>query len=327
MATRLGFIGFGIMGERLLRAALNQDRNVILVSGVFDPEPATAERLAAIDPRISVFQTANAVIDASDCLHIASPPLSHLDYLRQCHEAGKAAFCEKPLSTDIARAETIVSDLETKGMHAAVNFPFASSFAGDYLRQWLADDVIGSPQRVEIELAFPTWPRAWQMAAKNWLDKPAEGGFTREVGSHFLFLSLRFFGSLELTSARCDYPERGRSERSIRAELTAGGLPVSLAGAVGTTTKPDHNTWTITGSKGRIRLRDWSIAEREIDGQWQAPDDAVPNETARPMILARQLDKVDALTRGQAQNLATLREALEVQTIVEEILEAPGARG
>ncbi len=97
-------------------------------------------------------------------------------------------------------------------------------------------------------------------------------------------------------------------------------MPVSMTGSVGTTEKDDHNTWTITGPGGRIRLRDWSIAEREVDGVWQAPDDAVPNVTARPMILARQLNKVDAMTRGEANNLATLGEALEVQSIVEEIL-------
>jgi predicted dehydrogenase len=99
-------------------------------------------------------------------------------------------------------------------------------------------------------------------------------------------------------------------------------MPVSMIGGVGTTEKDDHNTWTITGSKGRIRLRDWSIAEREVDRDWQAPPDAVPNVKARPMILKRQLDKVDAMTRGEAHNLATLGEALEVQGIVERILEA-----
>jgi hypothetical protein len=48
----------------------------------------------------------------------------------------------------------------------------------------------------------------------------------------------------------------------------------------------------------------------------------VPNEKARPMILKRQLDKVDAMTRGAQHNLATLEEALEVQGVVERILKA-----
>lgn len=325
MATKLGFIGFGIMGERLLRAALNHDKNVITVTGVFDPDPATSEKLKAIDPQLSSFPTVEDVVAASDCLHIASPPLSHLDYLRQCEAAGKAALCEKPLATDVSQAETVVAGLRSRHMRAAVNFPFASSFAGDYLQKWLADGVVGTPQRVDIELAFATWPRSWQMAAVSWLDGPAEGGFTREVGSHFLFLSQRFFGPLELLSANCDHPEAGRSERHIRADLKAGDMPVTLSGGVGTTAKDDHNTWTITGTAGRIRVRDWSIAEREVEGSWQAPEDAVPNAQARPMILARQLGKVDAMTRGEAHNLATLNEALDVQRIVEQILASPPA--
>lgn len=320
MPTRLGFIGFGIMGERLLRAALNHDDRNIVVSGVFDPTPRTADKLSSIAPMLPAFSTASDVIAASDCLHIASPPLTHLDYLLKCQAARKAALCEKPLATDVGLATTVVDGLLDKGMRAAVNFPFASSFAGDYLQSWLRDDIIGTPERIDIELKFATWPRGWQMAAADWLDGRAEGGFTREVGSHFLFLSRRFFGALQLLSARCEFPEANQSERSIQAELRAGNMPVFMTGGIGTTPKDDHNTWTVTGRRGRVRLRDWSIAEREVDGEWQAPSDALPNEKARPLILARQLDKVHAMTHGEAHNLASLSEALEIQSIVEQIL-------
>ena len=322
MPVKLGFVGFGIMGERLLRAALDHDQAKVVVTGVFDPSPATAERLKAIDPALNCFSTATAVITASDALHIASPPKSHLAYLDQCAAANKAALCEKPLATDVAAATATVAALKARGVRAAVNFPFASSFAVDQIQTWMRDGVVGTPQRIDIALAFANWPRSWQMDAVSWLDARAEGGFTREVGSHFLFLSRRLFGALQLANATCRYPEPGRSERAIDAGLTAGTLPVHLAGNVGTTPKDDHNTWTLTGTEGRIRLRDWSIAEREVDGQWQAPSDALPNEKMRPMVLARQLDKLAAMTRGEATSLATLDEALEVQRIVEAILKA-----
>jgi predicted dehydrogenase len=328
MAVRLGFIGFGIMGERLLRAGLAHDSGTLAVTGAFDPAPGTADRLRAIDPALHAFASADAVIAASDVLHIASPPLSHLAYLAACAKAGKAALCEKPLATDVAAATAAVRDLQEAGLRAAVNFPFASSFAVDHLNRWMAEGVVGTPERIDIELAFASWPRAWQMDAVSWLDGPAEGGFAREVGSHFLFLSRRLFGPLQLERATCSYPEPGRSERAVTAQLRAGLMPVSLSGGVGTTTKDDHNTWTLTGSTGRVRLRDWSIAEREIDGIWQAPRDAVPNDIARPLVLRRQLDKVIAMTRGefrgasegQPHNLATLADALDVQTKVEAIL-------
>jgi len=325
MAITLGFIGFGIMGERLLRAALNHDSDTLKVSGVFDPSPDSAGRLAAIDPSLTVFESANTVIESCDCLHIASPPASHLGYLRHCATAGKAALCEKPLSTDRAAAGEVVAELTAMGMRSAVNFPFTSSFAVDHIRQWMSDGTVGEPLRVDIELGFAHWPRGWQMDAVGWLDGRAEGGFTREVGSHFLFLSQRIFGELRLDSATCNYSEAGRSERAVAAEFRAGRIPVSLAGGVGITEKDDHNTWTLTGSNGRVRLRDWSFGEREIEGAWHAPADALPNPQARPLILKRQLDKVAAMTRGEPTDLASLQDALEVQLIVEEILRSPAA--
>jgi predicted dehydrogenase len=45
-AVRLGFVGYGIMGERLLRAALAQEPGVLAVAGVWDPAAAAMERLA-----------------------------------------------------------------------------------------------------------------------------------------------------------------------------------------------------------------------------------------------------------------------------------------
>lgn len=327
MTTRLGFIGFGIMGERLLRAARDHDPEKIVVGGIYDPNPAAAERLRRIDPGLVVHPSAEAVIAASDCLHIASPPRSHLEYLDRCASMGKAALCEKPLATDVAGATRAVADLAARGLRAAVNFPFTASFAVDQLERWLREGRIGTPQRIDIDLAFAAWPRDWQRDAAAWLDGPAEGGFTREVGSHFLFLSRRLFGPLALGPSSCRFPQAGSSERQVRAELTVGTMPALMTGAVGTTSKVDHNTWTLTGSQGRIRLRDWSFAEREEGDRWLAADDAIPNEKARPLVLARQLDKVAAMTRGEPTTLATLAEALDVQRVVEAILAGGGTPG
>ena len=209
MSASLGFIGFGIMGERLLRAAVAHDPGVMTVGGVFDPDPGTSARVAAIDPSIAVHESAQSVIDACDCLHIASPPASHIGYLMQCATAGKAALCEKPLAVDVASAQGAVRDLVEKRVRAAVNFPFASSLAVEQLRRWVDDDAVGTAERVDIELGFANWPRSWQMDAAKWLDRRAEGGFTREVGSHFLFLSIALAWPVE-TRDRALRLSRGR---------------------------------------------------------------------------------------------------------------------
>ncbi len=312
----LGIIGAGIMGERMLRAALEHAADVVEVVGVWDRAPAAMERVGAALPGVPRAVSAEALIGAADCIYVATPPGTHLDYAAQGLAAGRAVFLEKPLATDVAAAAAFVR--QHAGARVAVNFPFASSLAVDRLREWMREGATGAPRGFAIEVGFAAWPRPWQQAAA-WLDGPAEGGFTREVVSHFLFLSRRLLGPLRLRSASATTPAGG-TERAIEARLEAGGLPGRLRGGVGTTAKDDHNLWTLDGV-GRIRLRDWSFAERQRpDGAWVGDPDAPAHEAMRPLVLRRQLEQVARMARGGPHALATLEEAFEVQSVVEAIL-------
>ena len=314
----IGIIGAGIMGERLLSAILDQSPPLVKVSGIWDPAPSAMERVAATFPQVPRLTDAAAIIAASDCVYIASPPASHLTHARSAIAAGKSVFCEKPLAVDVADARAFVAEAGDRG---AVNFPFASSLAVATLMDWIAQGAVGTASRVTIDVAFATWPRSWQADAAAWLDGRQQGGFTREVVSHFLFLSLRLLGPLHGLSASVVFPEGGQSERSIEATLMAGDTPVELKGSVGTTAKDDHNIWMLEGDQGAVRLRDWSVAERRLpDGRWEPAADALSQVEARPIALRRQIEGVVKLTRGQAHHLATLAEALSVQETVEAIL-------
>ena len=317
-SVAIGVIGAGIMGERLLNAILQQDPGLLHACGIWDPAPTAMQRMAKAFPRVPRLADAAAVIAASDCTYVASPPASHLQHARAALAAGRSLFCEKPLAVDVADARAFVAEAGDRG---AVNFPFASSPAVSTIRGWIESGEVGKPRRIAIEVGFATWPRAWQADAVGWLDRPMQGGFTREVVSHFLFLSRRLVGPLHGLSGKAFFPEAGRSERRIAATLQAGGLPVTLAGTVGGTAKDDHNIWLLEGDEGAVRLCDWSIAQRRMaDGTWQQAPDALRQEEARPLALKRQLEGVARLARGEPHHLATLADALDVQEIVEGIL-------
>jgi predicted dehydrogenase len=319
-SVAIGLIGAGIMGERMLNAILQQEPDLLHACGIWDPASAAMQRMEKAFPKVPRMADAAAVIAASDCVYIASPPASHLDHARAALAAGKSFFGEKPLAVDVADARTFVAQAGNRG---AVNFPFASSFAVSAIRNWIETRKIGRPRRIEIDVGFAAWPRPWQADAAGWLDTPMQGGFTREVVSHFLFLSRRLVGPLHGLSGKASFPEASKSERRIAAALRAGDLPVTIAGAVGKTAKDDHNVWMLEGDRGAVRLCDWSIAERRLpDGAWQRAPDALPNEQARPLALKRQLQGVVKLARGDMHHLATLAEALNVQEIVEGILTA-----
>lgn len=316
----LGIIGAGIMGERLLRAALDHAGEHVAIVGIWDPAPSALARIAAALPDVPRAADPAGLIAASDCVYVASPPSSHLAHARAALAAGRRVFCEKPLSADLADSRAFVAKAGGRG---AVNFPFASSLAVDRLRDWIAAGAIGAPRSLSIEVAFRVWPRPWQADAAGWLDGRAEGGFTREVVSHFLFLARRLLGPLGGWAGEAAFPVAGRSERAVDGVLRAGAVPVALRGRVGGTNSDDSNLWTLEGDAGAVRLRDWSIAERRgADGVWTPDPDAIANERARPLVLKRQLGGVAAMTRGRPHQLATFQEALDVQEIVETILAA-----
>ncbi|WP_458094973.1 Gfo/Idh/MocA family protein [Roseomonas sp. WA12] len=323
----LGIVGFGIMGERLLRAALGEAGGPVRVTGAWDPSAEAAGRLAGVSPDVPMLGDAAAVIAACDCLYVATPPAAHLSLAQAALDAGRAVFLEKPLSSDVGASQGFVARAEAAGARAGVNFPMASSPAVAQLREWRDAGAVGGAEALEISVDFANWPRSWQVDASGWLSRRAEGGFTREVVSHFLFLTRRLLGPLVLQETRARFPGGDASEVAIEARLTAGGVPVVLRGGVGTTDRDDTNSWTLRGAAGAIRLRDWSIAEREGAGSegdagWATAADALPNERMRPLVLRGQLEKVAAMTRGAPHGLATLREALEVQEVVEAVLAA-----
>lgn len=313
--VKIGIIGAGIMGERMLRAAQEQASDFVSLTGIWDPSAEALARVGGLTPKAP---SVPALIAQAQCVYIASPPASHLEYARASLEAGKAVFCEKPLAVDMSTARAFVEAFGAG--RVAVNFPMASSPAVATLAGWLSAGVVGTQLRLEIEVGFAGWPRSWQRDAAGWLDLPAQGGFTREVVSHFLFLTRRLCGAMVLQAGRARFESPNTSERAIAAKLTAGGLPAMLTGGVGTTLKDDHNTWTLWGDRGAIRVRDWSIAERLVDGAWVPDQAAMPNERMRSLVLRRQLEGVERMTHGDTHHLATVQEALDVQTVVEAIL-------
>jgi len=82
MKIGVGIIGAGIMGERLLRAALDHAGDVVHVTGIWDQAPAALDRIAAQLPNVKRAASAEAVIEGADCVYIATPPATHLSYAR-----------------------------------------------------------------------------------------------------------------------------------------------------------------------------------------------------------------------------------------------------
>lgn len=301
----MGVVGAGIMGRRMIAALQQHPR--WRVAAAWDPQ---AEALPEGVARAGSLQ---ALLDnpAVDAVYIASPPAAHLAGVQAALAAGRPVLCEKPLAHDVAAAQALCDAVAAAGLPAAVNFPLAASPAARRLVDIVRAGTLGEVQAVHVTARFARWPREWQAGASAWLAGPAEGGFTREVLSHFVFLAQRLFGPgpvAEVQLARAP----GQAETRLQARLllgpASGGVPLHLDAAVAGDIA-DDNRFEVRGSRDTVALSQWSRLEH--GGAVHERVDATP----------ATLDGFAQLLAGDAgAGLATVDEALAVVRSIEALL-------
>lgn len=316
MSIKVGFIGLGIMGQRMLAAV--DAHPEFTIGPVWDLAPEAVRRITAQYPQARPVQNAAKLITSADIavVYIATPPATHLDYVEQALAAGKAIFCEKPLATELARAQEVVARVQAAGVVNAINFPFGQAPHVQTLYRLLQAGEAGPVDRVEMRFHFPQWPRAWQMGAASWLAGRAEGGFTREVVSHFIYLTLRLLGPIQIEQAAVGYPaDPALTENRLSAQLRAADIPVFIQGGVGGQA-PDFNEWCLYGQERSFRIQDWGRLQQSDGGPWQE----LPPDVAASGRAQETLSALAAQLRGEPAYLPTLAEGLSVQEIVEGLL-------
>ncbi|MBL8837370.1 MAG: Gfo/Idh/MocA family oxidoreductase [Alphaproteobacteria bacterium] len=315
-----GLIGYGIQGRRMA-ATLRQHR-AFAIRAVWDPDADARAAAAAETPGIATPPDPSAVFadPAIAVIYIASPPASHLLHVGRALDAGKAVFCEKPLATDRHAAAAMVARVEGEGARAAVNFSLAHAPAFLAAAEAFAAGATGTPRSVAIDVAFREWPRPWQRDAARWLAGAAEGGFTREVVSHFVWVTRRLLGPLAVRSASVRRPAEDAAESALSATFAAGAVTGTVSGTVGPgVTEDDVNSWTLEGDAGALRIFDWYRFARRGEAGW-VESDLGAAEDRRERSRMAQLDALAAMIEGRPHGLPSLREALDVQLAVEAML-------
>ena len=317
----VGIIGLGVMGQRMLTRLADHPR--LRVTHIWDADPRTVMRTMASYPQLKPVANAEALIATPGLasLYIATPPGPHMALSNLAFNANLAVFCEKPLTVDFDAARRTIERIGREGQRGAVNFSLASSPGLAALQgawQERPEGFLGEPREASIELAFASWPRPWQAAAGDWLSERAEGGFTREVLSHFVFVLQRVLGPVVVRSSNPVYPPDGHgAETALSAQLEASDVPIAVHARVGGDVD-DFNRMTLRGTTGEIELREWfGVYRRREGGRWDTLGDPAELRTRGQID---QLLQWVALIEGRPHSLPDFAEALAVQVTIEALL-------
>jgi predicted dehydrogenase len=307
--VRLGMIGLGVMGAAMLKSAVGAP-DFVVTRGA-DTDAAAVARARAVQPEL-VFSLASEVATAEDVdvVYIATPPNSHAELAIAAMRAGKAVFCEKPLAVDIEDGTRMCDVSVETGMVNVVNFPFATMEATRYLERSLRSGDAGEILAIDVTLRYPIWPRKFQATA-TWVGQRAEGGFVREVFSHFAYLSDRLVGPVRTIAATAEFRgDEGVSETAAHGLLSAGTVPLHMSGRAGLA-GPGADDWILWGSRRSYLLRNWSELYTSDGGDWARVELPPTDRGATLLELAR------AVHGEPHEALADFAAALRVQLAVE----------
>ena len=317
MKHKFAIIGLGIMGRRMLENVIRHP--AFELCGVWDPSADSVDKTRTMLPTAPIASSAQAAMREANVVYLACPPGPRKTYALEAAANGQGVFMEKPLGTDNAESRDLLKQLEKARLPSVVNFTQAASRGFEELSRAIQAGETGELLGIDILVNYPAWPRAWQKDA-DWLRFRNEGGYTREVISHFLFLAGRYLGPLTLQHALPRFPpDPNLCELDMLARLTtADGRPVTVMATTGGM-QPDRQEVTVRGSRMSYQFREFYQLWRSDGGPWQEAVDW-SHEDPRSSALQRQLTEVDKWLQGQTHKLATAQEALAVQELVEAML-------
>lgn len=116
--------------------------------------------------------------DRVDGIVIASSTDSHADLLRRAADAGKAVFCEKPISLDFAQVEEVAEKVQEAGIPAMLGFQRRYDASFRAARDRIASGAAGRLEHLIMQSRDPGPPPAAYVATS--------GGMFRDTAIHDL---------------------------------------------------------------------------------------------------------------------------------------------
>ena len=314
---KVGMIGLGGMGQMML-ADMQKHENYS-VRLVWDPNAEVCRATQSVTPGLRIASDAASLINdqAINLVYVASPPNTHREYYLLAIEADTPMLCEKPFGVDVAASEDLLARIENTRTPSLINFNHGNALGSTFIEKELNNGEMGNIKGAEIFVHLTTWPREFQKTA-TWLAQREQGGFTREILSHWLYLTRRLLGDGSITRATVVYPDDGvSSETHMTAELDFGGIPLFIRVATGGV-GPVGTEYTLWGSKKSFRLHSGGRISCSTGGAWVELFTDVEDIGANDR--QRTLDGVFAHMSGENIKMASPEDGLAVQRLVEALL-------
>ena len=184
--VKIGIIGCGRVANRFPKEA--GVVGGVEVVAAFDTDIEASHNLSSKNEGVVAYPLLKDFYDAVDAVYIATPHLSHYEYIKQSLERGKHVLCETPMVLNSDEAKEMYKLAESKGLILMEANKTAHCPAFNHLMVMIKSGVIGEVVDIEASLS--------QLLDKNGreFDPRQAGGALFEQGSLTLLPILKLMG-------------------------------------------------------------------------------------------------------------------------------------
>jgi len=302
---RIGVIGVGRIGRMHAELLAHQVPGAAL-GAVFDAYGPAARGVAA-DLRVPAAQSVEEIFDGDlDAVAICSSSDTHVDLLVAAAEAGKAVFCEKPVSLDLVEVDRALGAIDAAGVPFQIGFNRRFDPAHASVREAVVSGAVGEPHLVRISSRDPEPP-------------PLE--YVKSSGGLFLDMMIHDFDMARFVTGSEVVEVFARGALRIEPSFAeAGDIDTALATLVhadGCLTAIDNSRRAAYGFDQRVEVfgsEGMAVSENPrahtgsvltADGERRPPNPYFFLERYLPSYVREWQAFVDAVKRGQDPPVST----------------------
>lgn len=154
----IGLLGVGRIG-RMHADLIQQSVEGMTLGPIFDINSTAADEVASRHSVRSAPSMADVIEDPSvDAVAICTSTDTHIDAMVAAAQAGKAIFCEKPVSLDLAEVDRGLAAVAEHDVYLQVGFNRRFDASHNAVRQAVADGTVGDVHLVRITSRDPAPP-------------------------------------------------------------------------------------------------------------------------------------------------------------------------
>ena len=265
--------GFGfISGQGHLPAY--QQRGDVEIVAIADVSPARLLAARAAAPRARLYATADEMLAQEpqlDFVDVSTPPVDHARIALAAAARGAHVLCEKPLTTSVAEALTLV---EAARRHQRVIFPahnYKHAPVVKFSREVIESGRIGQVHAVTLNTFRTTHAKGVKEWRTDWRRdrKTSGGGIAMDHGSHSFYLTFAWLNALptRVTAKTLTLDAQYDTEDNLNCVLT---FPTGYAHAfLSWTAGVRKVVYSLQGNDGALVIADddWELTTGKLSGK------------------------------------------------------------